>query len=512
MGEKLTVLIPCKDEGLNIGPRIRSIRPAADEIPVADSGSIGVTFEIVRSPGDCRLIQRDLRLRLALTLWGALAVAVCLQPVWHQNGQSVCPACCPVFPASSRHWWAGMSLYANYMFTEHVDSYRYSPTFAIAFTPLAYLPWPCGGIVWGIGSIAVLLLALHVMAREMLPGTGLSPAPAPPSLPNGADFLWIVPPDETDTPIPAAKIRHSCEGPFLMLAITGLLVGIWSGQTNAMVTALMILGLAATLRQRWWTAAFLLAATVFIKLWPMAMVLLLITFWPRQLTGRFLLACAVFALVPFLTRPPETVAWQYIEWYRDLTGPGPLRACGVEVKNLLDNEYRDLTGPGPLHARAIWYRDAWTIWNELCPPVHDGIYHALQLATAAGVLCWCHWQRRRTTATNHLMMQVFSIWAAWQLLFGPSTEQLTYGILAPSASWAVLVSYAEKKARWLTTTVWAILMLFGSGDIESAACQVFPAGKIFMPLAAVLFLAWLLWHERGPAGLSAVHRVMAPSV
>jgi hypothetical protein len=267
-----------------------------------------------------------------------------------------------------------------------------------------------------------------------------------------------------------------------------------------MVTALIVLGLAAILRQRWWTAAFLLAAPVFIKLWPIAMVLLLITLWPRQLTGRFLLACAVFASIPFLTRPSETVAWQYAEWYRDLTGPGPLHACGAEVKSVLDKENQDPTGSHRPHARAIWYRDAWTIWNELCPPVHDGVYHALQLASAAGVLCWCLWQRRQTITANHLMMRVFSIWAAWQLLFGPSAEQLTYGILAPSASWAVLVSYTEKKARWLTTTVWAILVLFSSGDIESAACRVLPASKILMPLAAVLFLAWLLWHERDPAG------------
>jgi hypothetical protein len=464
LAAKLTVLIPCKDERLNIGPCIQSIRPVQEKILVVDSGSTGGTLRIVRSPGDCRLVHRDLRLRLALTLWGALAVAVCLQPVWHQNGQSVSPACCPVFPASSRHWWADMSLYADYVLTEHVDSYRYSPTFAIAFTPFAYMPWPCGGIVWEIGSIAVLLLSLYVMAREILPGTGVSAEPSPSFLSNGAD-----------SPVSVVNIRHSCEGPFLMLAMAGLLVGIWSGQTNAMVTALMILGLAATLRQRWWTAAFLLAASVFIKLWPMAMVLLLMTFWPRQLTGRFLLACTVFALVPFLTRPPETVAWQYIEWYRALTGP--------------------------LQAHTIWYRDAWTIWDELCPPVHHGIYRALQLASAAGVLCWCLWQRRQTLVSNHLVMRVFSMWAAWQLLFGPGAEQLTYGILAPSASWAVLVSYAEKKARWLTTTVWAMLMLFGSGDIESMACQVFPAGKILMPLAVVLFLAWLLWHERGPAGV-----------
>jgi len=487
------VLIPRKDAGPNIGSCIPSTGQAADESIVADIGPNGGVWEIDRSPGSCQLTQRGPRFRLAAAvLWGALAVAVCLQPVWRQNGRSACPACCPVFPASSRHWWADLSLYADY---PHIDRYRYSPVFAIAFTPLAYLPWPYGGILWELGSIAVLFFSLHVMARDILPALG-EPLLASQSKDTG--LLRIRTPDETNAPMPMASIRHGYEGSFLMLAMGGLAVGIWSGQTNAMVTALMILGLAATLRRRWWTAAFLLAAPVFIKLWPVAMVLLLITFWPRQLAGRFLLAFAVFALVPFLTRPPETVAWQYMEWYRDLTGPGPLHVCGPQVRSQMANQYGNSAGSPLLHVRPIWYRDAWTIWNELCPPVHDGIYHLLQLVTAVGVLCWCHWQRRRTTVDSHFLLRVYSIWAAWQLSFGPSVEQLTYGILAPAASWAVLVSYGERKARWLTTTVWTVLTLFGSGDIESAACRVFPAAKILMPLAVVLFLVWLLWHERGP--------------
>ena len=155
----------------------------------------------------------DSRLRLALTLWGALAVAVCLQPVWHQHGHSICPVCCPVFPASSRHWWADMSLYADYRPTEQVGDYRYSPTFALAFTPFAYLPWPWGGIAWGIGSIVVLFVALHLMAREMLPGTVASPEATYVSLRNGNESLRI-PPERNDAQLAEANIRHSLRGIF----------------------------------------------------------------------------------------------------------------------------------------------------------------------------------------------------------------------------------------------------------------------------------------------------------
>ena len=59
MAAGLTALIPCKDERLNIRPCIESVRPIADEIVVADSGSTDGTLDIVRSIGGCRVIERE---------------------------------------------------------------------------------------------------------------------------------------------------------------------------------------------------------------------------------------------------------------------------------------------------------------------------------------------------------------------------------------------------------------------------------------------------------------------
>ncbi|MCH5376557.1 MAG: glycosyltransferase family 2 protein, partial [Planctomycetes bacterium] len=59
MSEKLTVLIPCKDERKNIRLCIESIRDIADEILVADSGSTDGTLDIVRGIGGCRVIERE---------------------------------------------------------------------------------------------------------------------------------------------------------------------------------------------------------------------------------------------------------------------------------------------------------------------------------------------------------------------------------------------------------------------------------------------------------------------
>jgi glycosyltransferase involved in cell wall biosynthesis len=55
----LTVLIPCKNERLNIKDCVESVRGIADEILIADSGSTDGTLNIVRGLGGCRVIERQ---------------------------------------------------------------------------------------------------------------------------------------------------------------------------------------------------------------------------------------------------------------------------------------------------------------------------------------------------------------------------------------------------------------------------------------------------------------------
>lgn len=58
MPEKLTVLIPCKNERANLRACVENVRAIADEIIVADSGSTDGTIEIARQLG-CRVIERE---------------------------------------------------------------------------------------------------------------------------------------------------------------------------------------------------------------------------------------------------------------------------------------------------------------------------------------------------------------------------------------------------------------------------------------------------------------------
>jgi len=58
MPEKLTALIPCKNEERNVRPCIESVRGLADEVLVADSGSTDRTMAIAAELG-CRIVQRE---------------------------------------------------------------------------------------------------------------------------------------------------------------------------------------------------------------------------------------------------------------------------------------------------------------------------------------------------------------------------------------------------------------------------------------------------------------------
>jgi len=59
MAEKLTVLIPAKNERRNLRLCVESVRAIADEILVADSGSTDGTQDLARDLG-CRVIEREL--------------------------------------------------------------------------------------------------------------------------------------------------------------------------------------------------------------------------------------------------------------------------------------------------------------------------------------------------------------------------------------------------------------------------------------------------------------------
>lgn len=398
------------------------------------------TFSDFRDPG--------VWLARAGCLWLLLAVAASFKAVTRPGVHSVYL----YFPYAARHWWADLNLYAHY---PGFDPYRYSPTFAVAASPFGAMPDAWGGAVWIFCNVCLLVWAMHSWARMALPG-GWTPGG---------------------------------EAAFLALALPASIGGIWSAQSNALILSLVIFSLLAIRRQQWWRASALLAAPVFIKIWPLAVVLMLMVRWPRQLVGRFVVSCAILAAVPFATRPWPIVWRHYHDWYAALTGP--------------------------LQGRWGGYRDAWTIWEQLGPPVDAHAYKLLQLASLATVLVWCLWQSRRLASDTSFLAAVLAIWSAWQLLFGPGTERLTYGLVAPSLAMAVLASHREQRLRVLSYAAWGLVSLFSMGDIEKQAARVLPHAEVLLPFGIVAFVVWIAvwrWPRLAPLGVEVPHAAAAHSL
>ena len=136
-------------------------------------------------------------MRLAVLLWIILTVAVSVKTVTQPTRRTVYP----VFALGSQHWWQDAPLHADYSDETGTDIYRYSPTFAIAFTPFALLPDWLGGLLWNLLCIGVFFLSMRKLVETLLQGAW------PP---------WR-------------------EGMFLCLALVGSVRGIWAAQSNGLL-------------------------------------------------------------------------------------------------------------------------------------------------------------------------------------------------------------------------------------------------------------------------------------
>jgi alpha-1,2-mannosyltransferase len=364
-------------------------------------------------------------LGFAYLVWLILLVAVGVKALVSPEMHSVWP----VFATGSGHWWKGQSLYGYY---PGLDLFRYSPTFAVLLTPLALLPLRLGGCLWGALNVGLLLASLQAVQRHILPGN---------FGPRGRSA-------------------------FLLLAAAMAVAMVWNLQGNALILALVTLGAVAIAKQRWWAAAFLLAAPVFFKVWPLAAVLLLIACWPRQLAGRFALAFAAFALVPFLTASPTAVVAAHAEWSHYLT---------------LTSAWR---WPG--------HRDAWTVWEAIATPVNPQAYRLLQALLALGALALCLRCRFRPVSQRQLLTVVLGSWVCWQLLVGPGTERNTYGLIAPLMSWGVVFAWKERQGRLCVGLSCLLLLLFSIGEVERGLGLWFPGAKAMIPLSVAGYAVWLI--------------------
>jgi hypothetical protein len=179
-----------------------------------------------------------------------------------------------IFRASSHHLLEGANLYAKYP-TEQ-DRFKYSPTFALLFSPLAFLPGPVALFLWSVLNALLLFVAIQRALPER-----------------------------------QALLALAC----LHLEV---LRAMQNAQSNALVAALIILAWVAIEQGRSWRAAAMVAFGTSIKIFPLAALTFAITRRSAWRTGACVAAIGVTLIVlPLVVTSPAELVAQY-HWWRGI--------------------------------------------------------------------------------------------------------------------------------------------------------------------------------------------------
>ena len=258
---------------------------------------------------------------LIALLWIAAVVAVTLQQVGHPHNNFL------IFRAASRHLLAGSDLYAAYP-AEHADFYKYSPTFALLFAPLAYIPFHLAMLLWNALNAGALFVALGMVLPRRL-----------------------------------ATVARA----IVFLDMVGSLQNV---QSNALVSALIIFTFAAYERHHTALGSMAAVAGTYVKLFPLAGVSFAI-FHPRKVrvAVALVLGIVVFALLPLLVTSPHTLLAQYASW-RAIEATDALYR-GFSVMHMLELLFHrgwpnwpvQLVGVLLLVAPIVLQRSRWHEWE-----------------------------------------------------------------------------------------------------------------------------------------------------
>jgi hypothetical protein len=329
--------------------------------------------------------------------WGGLLLVVCVRSFIFPHTHSVYP----IYAGAGANWAAGRDCYRV---SADLDHFRYSPLVSSFFVPFSLMPDSLGGVIWRLLSAGCYLAAFAWYVHAIWPGARLGP--------RTQTFLWL-------------------------LLIPLSLESLSNGQANVLVMASLLAGVTAVARERWNLAAACLAVAFLFKLYPLAMGLLLVAAYPRQLGWRLALACVVGLVLPFALQNPDYVAEQYARWFLLLAS---------------DSRLDWPLGTG--------YRDAYLLLRFFVDRPPLPLYLAMQILAAAA-LALVAWQGRRNQwPARTLLHTLFGLGCCWMMLFGPATESSTYILLAAPLACALVEAFQGQGSTLRRAVLVLVLAIF----------------------------------------------------
>jgi hypothetical protein len=391
-------------------PTFRAPLPPRMTLPAASSPAITPTV-------------RRLEWGMGVLWLAAVVVATLQQGMARQNNNF------RIFRAASLHLLHGQDLYTAYP-ALHFDFYKYSPTFALLFLPFAVLPFALSMLAWNALNAGALYAALGAVLTRR-----------------------------------AALAARA----IVFLDMLGSLQNV---QSNALVTALIVVAFAGYERRHALTASFAVAIGMGIKVFPLAAASFVI-FHPRRVRVSAALVVSVLALLalPLVVTSPALLGAQYQSW----------RA--IESVDALERGYSVMA------MLQIALRGDWPNWP---------IQLAGVIALVAPVLMrrdrWSQWGFRRLYLCSVLVFCV---------IFNHQSESPTFVIGVTGV--AIWFASLPVRGRWAWATFW--LVAVGTILASSDAMPVMVQREFFDPYRAKtvpLIVVWVilqvqLWKPRLPA-------------
>jgi hypothetical protein len=350
----------------------------------------------------------------------------------------------PIFYTAGGRWLRAENLYQG------GTDYLYSPLIAACFAPLSLLPMWAANLAWRAINIALYLGAALAWLRS-----GASRIPA-----ANRVFVYLL-----LLPLSIGSLNNAQSNPLLIATIIGALLAARSG--------------------RWALAAFCAAFITFLKIYPLAVGLLLVVLFPRKFTWRLAAALLALGALSFVLQRPGYVLEQYQNW---------------AATRSVDERHYD-----------VWNRprDLWTLLYACGIELNLRLYFFVQILGGGAIAALCVFGRWKGWGTDRLLTAVLALVSCWMLLLGPATESATYIILAPAISFAAVEALSRPFPRWmrsLATTALAILIggaayiAWGGRKRDLYSMSVQQSGTV---LFVVFAIAWVfkdsLWDDSQPA-------------
>ncbi len=327
--------------------------------------------------------------RVVIALWTAvlLIVGARVALFYSQHNAFV------TYVDAGRKWIESQPLYST------TRGFVYSPLIAACFAPFTRLPGWIGALIWRLLTVTVFI---------------------------GANFWWLRAGLHNRIP------RSSYWLVFLMLLPLSL-GNFNNGQVNPLLIGVLMIAVLAAYSKRWVISAVCIGIAAYLKIYPLAVGLLLVLIYPRQLGWRSAVALILLGALPFVLQQPAYVYEQYQRWFssRSVDHRGLIMNIGMVMKALCIN-------PSP------------------------NVFMAIQILAGAALAAVCQFGRLKKWNEERLLVCLFTLGSCWMLLFGPATEDATYVMLAPALVFALVQCFHQSTPSWMRIslcTSFAILLL-----------------------------------------------------